>query len=130
MNTKYRSGDFRWQPIKLLDGVNVDIKDLGMMRKFGRLIQRGMKKLLLIFTLIPALCSAQVSINNNTVSVDAAGTLSNVAGIKTHTRSVSTSQTLLKTDCVVLASGDITLTAPSNGDIVTVQSVNRYIDSK
>lgn len=92
-----------------------------------------MKKLFLILSLISSLCFGQQNLNNNTVQIDAAGTISNIAGVKSHVRDVSTSQTLLKTDCFVRASGNITLTMPTvtvadSGLRVTIKNVGTYTD--
>jgi len=92
-----------------------------------------MKKLLLFFALIPLHSFGQQNFNNNTVSIDASGTISNIAGVKEHTRTVTTSQTLLKTDNIVLASGDIMLTLPDvtaadSGLTITIKNNGGYMD--
>lgn len=91
--------------------------------------------LFILFILVSLSAFSQQETNNLKVNgtLASSGNIRSLTNILTGLRLVSTSQTLLKTDQMILASGDVTLQAPAitaadSGLTITVKNIGTYTD--
>lgn len=86
----------------------------------------------MIIMLLPILAMGQINLNDNTVKINSSGILTSSGNITIPVIKTAT-DTLLKTDAFVEASGDIILTLPDvtaadNGLTITIKNVGTYTD--